>query len=483
MTTSTASNNHMIRDIGSRLELFADDWLIERQEHLERRLHHPMPAEVALNFDQPWEGPSCCYVTVFQDEGRYRMYYACFPLGEFSGVNQFTAYAESLDGISWTRPSLDLIDFKGSTANNLVLCGQESHNFSPFIDGNPAAAPKQRYKAVGGAPPYAFASADGIHWNQLGDAPLLPSDGPAYERVGIAYWDASNPSLGRAAFDSHNLAFWDPNLGEYVYYFRGWFQDPKQTERAIIRSFYRSRSDDFLNWSDPEVVEFSEPLTLENQFYTNCVQPYPGAPHTYIALPNRYSNRAPLSSMPRAKGLSEAEFMFSRDGCRFLRFMEPFVRPGTDPLDWAKHNLMMAWGTLGLSPAEFSLYATRHHYAPTAHLQRFVLRSDGFISLHASHKGGEFTTKALRFSGSRLQLNIATGITGSLRIEIQDELGRRIEGYGLAESEEFYGDSIAHTAAWSAGSDLIRLAGTPVRLRFLMRDADLYALQFVDGGR
>src|SRR5438876_7581345 len=60
-----------VRKISSRRELFVDDWLIEKTNGAELRLHHPISREIALVFDKPWEGNGSAYVTVFQDEGRF----------------------------------------------------------------------------------------------------------------------------------------------------------------------------------------------------------------------------------------------------------------------------------------------------------------------------------------------------------------------------------------------------------------------------
>ena len=62
-------------DIGSRLEPLVDDYLIEDMSGVTLTLHEPMPREVAIVHDRPWEGNVCAYYTVFQDDGLYRMYY------------------------------------------------------------------------------------------------------------------------------------------------------------------------------------------------------------------------------------------------------------------------------------------------------------------------------------------------------------------------------------------------------------------------
>ena len=63
-------------------------------------------------------------------------------------------------------------------------------------------------------------------------------------------------------------------------------------------------------------------------------------------------------------------------------------------------------------------------------------------------------------------------------MEIQDEKGKPIPGFSLDQCPEIIGDEISRIVSWEAGSDVGGLAGRPVRLRFVMKDADLYSLRF-----
>jgi hypothetical protein len=108
----------------------------------------------------------------------------------------------------------------------------------------------------------------------------------------------------------------------------------------------------------------------------------------------------------------------------------------------------------------------------------YVLRLDGFISLHAGHEQGEFSTKPLKFAGNQLELNYSTSGAGRIQVEIQDEDGRPIPGYTLEESSVVYGDDISRIVTWGDSSDVSKLAGKPVRLRFVMNEADVYSLRF-----
>ena len=133
-------------NIGGRPELFVDHYLIDQMYGTQLKLHAPVKKEIAIAFDQPWEGPgSSAYNSVFFDGEKYRLYYrACAQKtakekGDLSTA-QYTCLALSDDGIHWEKPELGLVEFEGSTKNNILLSGIMSHNFSPFLDTNPACA-------------------------------------------------------------------------------------------------------------------------------------------------------------------------------------------------------------------------------------------------------------------------------------------------------------------------------------------------------
>jgi hypothetical protein len=159
--------------IGARRELFVDDVLVERLTgRAELRLHDPTPREVALETGEAWEGNATNYVTVFQDGDSYRMYYRGSHASYLGGQDRpstrdLYCYAESRDGIHWTKPDLGLFAWNESKHNNIVWDGVGAHAFVPFRDANPQCPAESQYKAlgVGGSQHglYAFQSADAIH--------------------------------------------------------------------------------------------------------------------------------------------------------------------------------------------------------------------------------------------------------------------------------------------------------------------------------
>jgi hypothetical protein len=135
-------------------------------------------------------------------------------------------------------------------------------------------------------------------------------------------------------------------------------------------------------------------------------------------------------------------------------------------------------GIVPTGPAEMSVYFLEHFFHPSVRLRRGTLRIDGFVSVNAPFSGGELTTRQITFEGKELVVNYATSVAGSLRVEIQDAEGRPIDGYKLDESLPIYGDEIERVVAWQAGTDVGALGKKPVRLRFAMKDADLYSIRF-----
>jgi hypothetical protein len=449
-------------DLGSRWELFVDDWLIEKTNGVSLKLDEPKRAEVVLVTDASWEGPESAYFSVVQDGEVIRLYYRGFASGSDASDQQVTCVAESRDGIHFKRPKLGIVPVNGSTENNVVWRGIESHNFAPFLDTNPACKPAERYKALAGiqaegknwqqdkvpAGLYAFASPDGVHWQKI----------------------ANEPVMTKGAFDSLNLAFWDPIRGRYACYSRI-FSDG-------VRAIQSSHSSDFRTWSDGVANRYAEGIPREH-FYTNATVPCPGAEHLLLSFPKRFVPDRKKVAAHNDVGVSDAVFLSSRDGVHWDRtFLEAWLRPGRDERNWTDRNNMPAWGIAETAPGEWSMYASEHYRWPDNRLRRLVLGRHRLASAHAGASGGELTTRPATFQGNRLVLNYSTSAAGSVQVELQDASGQPIRGFELAQMPPLFGDELDAVAIWKSGSDLSSLMGKAVRLRFVLKDADVYALRF-----
>lgn len=478
-------------DIGSRRELFVDDALLEQiGGGAQLRLHAPTRREIAIKYDQPWEGNASGYATVFQDGDVFRMYYRGhrYLVKEDSfgqAQSEVVCYAESEDGIHWVKPELGLFEWDGSRDNNIIWRGgPETHNFAPFKDTNPDCPEDEKYKAIGGTVTsnglLTFKSADGIHWSELSEEPVVT----------------------RGAFDSHNTCFWDPAQDRYVMYMRYFSEGQFKGLRSIGVSY----SNDFADWTEPVGLDY--PGSPPQQMYTNQIAPYARAPHILMGFPTRYVARdlnehgktidpVPLRDLltksHRRIGtdLTDGVFMTSRDGQSFHRWDEAFLRPGPqEEGHWIygdNYQSYGLWETAAehpLAPPELSMHFTEYAWLDDDHqARRYTIRLDGFVSLNAPYSGGEVTTRPIKFSGDRLSINYSTSAAGHVFVEIQDASGEPIAGYALADCLEHYGDSVDQTIAWKSGADVSSLAGQPVRLRFVLKDADLYSFHFVEDDR
>lgn len=435
-------------DIGNRRELFIDDLVTEEtSENVVRKLHSPVPHEPDPT------APRGAYQTVIFDNGRIRRYYrgdfADFTLKGSDAVIQpgyigeFTGYAEGRDGFRWMKPEA-LIYACGIP--NVILCLSEhniTHNFTPFLDGNPVRSEKARFKALGGTPEggglFALFSPDGVHWNLYGKKPVLTSP------------DARFPYL----FDSQNVSFWSKAENRYVCYFRvNLTRDGRE-----LRSIARMDSADFLLWENFRELD----INLENEnLYVSQIQPYFRAEHIYVGTPTRYFDER--------ESATDITLCFSREGGPILRpYPEAWIRPGLELENWSNRYNYLACGIVPTSENEMTLF---HDWSGV----RYTLRYDGFISLSTGYAGGEWRSKVLRYSSGRLEFNISTSAGGLAVAELQTPDGKPIPGYEFDSCEPMYGDTIVWNPRWKYEQPLPE--GVLFRIACRFREADIYSFAF-----
>jgi len=493
-------------DIGNRRELFVDHFLIDSMDGgTALKLHHPCPREIVLTHDAPWEGSGCGYHSIFKDGDKYRMYYKAWQLTvqekKLAPADaNFTCYAESKDGIHWEKPRLGLVEYpkgSGNKENNIVIglhqepwmgeAKPDPVHPAVFKDANPNCSPDARYKAIfrsrGEKGLLALKSPDGFHWSLMSEKPII-TDG---------------------AFDSQNLAFWDPVRKEYRAYWRSFtagVTDKDNWKPAGHRDIRTATSQDMLTWSNQTDLKY--PGAKAEHLYTNQILPYYRAPHLFIGFPTRYVERGwskSMEALPELKhrklrssisdrygmALTEGLFMSSRDGSTFHRWPEAFLRPGIErPGQWKYGDNYIAWqlvetaSSMKGAPDELSLYATEGYWTGKSdQLRRYTMRLDGFVSAYAPMSGGSLTTRPITFNGKELLLNFSSSVAGGLKIEIRDENNQAIPGYSESDCVEVFGDNIDRPVFWKdKGSDLSGIREKTIRLHIILRDADLFAFRF-----
>jgi len=461
-----------VLDLGDHLELFIDRYLIASKTNIQFTLHEPRDEGNVLSFDSPWEGPFCAYCTVLHDGEGYRVYYRGKSSATPDGVAETTCMAESPDGKVWTKPKLGFFEVNGTTNNNVILTQEPyTHNFSPFIDARPGLPNVERYKAIGGDQKVGlkgFVSSDGLQWKPMQEKPVLTTNEVPYQYM----------------FDSQNVAFWSVNENCYLLYFRVY--------KDHFRRIARAESKDFLHWDKLQLMEYrgedGQRAPIEH-LYTSQTHPYFRAPHIYVGLAARFMLGRQVLTAEEAgtigvhpsyfKDISDAVFITSRGGNTYDRIvMSAFIRPGIGAQNWISRTTYPSLNTVQTGPTEISIYANQNYAQPTAHLRRYGLRLDGFMSLRAPYEGGEMVTRPFTFSGNRLLLNFSTSAAGGISTAILDAEGHPIPGYTFEDNIETIGNEIERPVRWKSGPDVGRLAGKAVKLHFKMKDTDLYALRF-----
>ncbi|MCX6619905.1 MAG: hypothetical protein NTY38_02265, partial [Acidobacteria bacterium] len=114
------------------------------------------------------------------------------------------------------------------------------------------------------------------------------------------------------------------------------------------------------------------------------------------------------------------------------------------------------------------------------------LRIDGFASLRANWREGYVTTKAFLWPGGKLRLNCEIlGGNGTredswVRVAVLDEQGKALPGLSRTESDGIVSDMVSGEPTWSRRpQDLSGLKGRKIRLRFYLREAEIYSFRAV----
>ncbi len=438
-----------------------------------------------LSADKPWEATVGSHGVLFEDEGVYRFYYRIRAQegGDDGSYPMMLAYAESSDGVTWTKPSVGTVEFDGSTDNNIVYGlnvarGRSVNSASVFKDPN--GGPNDRYKLLYRDPTerqapnlYGAVSPDGLHWETL-DEPLITN-----------YFS-----------DTHNVVGYDPRRGQYVAYVRGWTKFGSGSLHGR-RTIAHAASDTFAtSWPRPETIYEADALDgPDTDIYTNAYTPWPDA-DAYLMFPAFYQRNADIV---------EIQMLTGRDGVSFERLTREPIAPGGEPGTPSEGGYYAGSGLVSYRAGEVSLpiSATWHthnegHYGVTrtsgthgGHWSTATWRKDGFVSLEA-RDAGSFSTVPITFEGGKLTINAWTRFGGEISFELADASGEHMGKFGQGVTAEqataipgrtfedcdpFTGDSTCHTVTWNGEADISEWTNRPMRLRVRMRRARLYAIQ------
>ena len=359
------------------------------------------------------------------------------------------------DGIFWDRPNLKLVDYKGAKDNNIVL---DHAAFANVIKDDRDPDPNRLYK---------FLFYDGI----IGPATMGEGVSVAFSPDGKNWTrHPDNPVIKRVS-DCHVLLGWDDLHNTYVSYAR-----PSVHEGNKTRRIGRSVSDDFINWTLPETVLAPDELDPPGfEFYGMTVFKYEGF---YIGQLYAYA-APPEEPQIRFYGTMDIQLASSRDGIEWERTgnRKSFI-PNGPPGSIDAGEIYIArepvivddeiWFYYSACPSEHGITGR------TGPLCLGKLRMDGFVSADAGNQMGTLVTKPFVCEGNELIIN-ASAEKGLVAVVVLDESGIQYSGYSKRDCVLFDSDSISHKVTWEKRPTLDELKGKTIRLKFYLKDANLYS--------
>lgn len=455
--------------LGER-QLFVDDFVISEIQNLRQTLHQP-DKKGAVVIPDRWEVAlqTRCAPAWDAERGVYKLW---LITSTKSPDDSGTTYAESPDGIHWTKPNLGQVEVQGSLENNFVVLDPkmkwpenaiENVVYDP-VDIDPARRFKGFLGCYGREPIF---SPDGIHWTRPG-LPKIPSQDESnlsYDRSSgtfIATLKQSGP-FGRSHALSTSKNFVDWTTPELVF-----CADEEDQVRA--RQNIESRL------SNPDLVPpaHSDPADYKADIYNFPIFRYEGM---YLALPAVYHT---TSLMPGDDdGFHLIQLASSRDLRNWVRVGNRQTFLGPSPSGAGAFDTMQILPPSApiLRGEELWFYYTgiKYRSLPAEHdaiwgaICLATLRRDGFVSLDADSTPGVLTTKPFVATGGQVHVNIDARPTGKLVVEILNEQGALV-----AESETITGD-MPQKKVESKGEELPAIAGRTIRLRFTLQNASLYS--------
>jgi hypothetical protein len=482
-----------LHHIGSQRQFFFDDAIVEKMERTRRRLNTAVKVEAnpIIRRDRPWEGSDTRMVGVFFDHslGKFRLRYSTGEFfaegrdeegqivvrGEHDSTHAQRRICEafSIDGIEWEKPNLGLVEYDGSTENNILPDSahmQRSYIMGGFFEDRHDPDPSRRYKGLRttgsvqdkGMTISLFYSPDAYNWTAYSGNPIIDI-GNQVGRWGPTFF------LG-----------WDPIRNLYAVHLEN---NLHMRSPYDFRSIGRAESPDMIHWSAPETILVPDEYDFpDTEFYAMPTTFYEGWHLGFLWI------------FSTTNTMHHPQFVFSRDGIAYNReYRDPVISRG-DNGDFDSVSVY-AMEPIIHSDEIFCFYYAANWRSPeqlldlgdraTAGIGLAKLPLDGFVSFESGrHEFSEVTTRSFTFSGSQLFLNIRAALQQwgagpcEVRVELLDERHSPLKGYTKAESDVVTTTSINRQISWQSRSDVSELAGRPVRLKITFRNAKLYAFQF-----
>jgi hypothetical protein len=512
-------------EIGNELQLLIDDHLVDDVWMIRRAPEMPIKhLDNPIFIDSP--GGTIIYD---QDDGCFKMWYGTPIPGAFEANG---AYAISDDGIQWEKPTLGVFEHDGSKKNNYLGTDGFGSVMKDVHDPDPARRykmmTKRRGTATSGGRAFAAFSHDGIHWVDYPGEKSIIRD--SCDGNGMVLYDESikkyvnfrrptiraghnierqagdigfpedcvmrdagggrNQSPEGVGFPSDNDFVRHEEAEDYLHrYLRtAPYVDTralriyKQSDEGLgcNRRIARTQSDDFIHWTEPEVIIRPDELDPP-RLYTMSVSKYCGVYFGLMQVYNSWGSRR-FPGCPQESETIDIQLAFSRDGWTWERLANRpvFISRG--------YVGSFDGGMIGVSNPAFVEYRDeiRIYYSGNSGSHNVTNRAGALgvarlprgriVARVAGDETGALLTKPFRLDGDRLTVN-ANAASGLMKVELTDAIGKPIKGFSVDDAVEVRGDSFALPVEWTGERHLGELRGDAVRLRIYMYRTRLYSFQ------
>jgi hypothetical protein len=497
------------------LHLFVDDEEIERVDGMARIVNRPHKRSTPILVgDMPWEGEraQAWGSVIVEPNGLLRIWYFAFNTERRKDEldRGGYAYAESLDGITWKKTELGVVEFRGSTKNNLFYtCAPNGKNLVdeelarrglglPALDAggmqlgvlnnldgltvvrdDEETDPQKRYKLIA---------------NMQDHRMWAPYDKNKYSEVTNDQVKQAQAVWGQYIDTSPDGIHWTrrprrvlPAVGDYMMVTRDyrnsrWWLNERAAGQLGRNAAIRT-SKDLLHWSEPELIfgHGSDPGYGKEFEWHGGITPF-----NYGNLNLGFLERWPLTGFG-----ATCELVSQRDGKKWYRVAPgmPFLDIGPEgafdrTLIFPTHNAPIRIGDqLYIFYTGGGAKTDAREGMPMS-IGLATIRLDRFAALATwrSKKPGLVITKPFKLERSQLEVNVESFDRGPIRIGVTDADGNTIPGYSLDDCRTSYDSAKIYTRIrWADKLDLRELHGHRVKLQFEITGAALYSYHFTEG--
>ena len=520
-----------IYDVGTRVQLLVDPQIIESRRGLTDRLHqlrkHPEPVLIPTSpWEYPGQGALWGPLHAHHLDGQLHLWYQAhgpYPaLGETGTI--LRCLATSSDGVHFQRPRLGRYAWQGSKDNNVLGVrgdpGGQGHGMLDGLAIDSSEPAELRYKCVHwmgrdadgiGGHGVAF-SPDGLTWNGHDGNPVVRAANSGDSVCCASLRDWFNPGPVPHPVSKYAIL---PKAHIDIAGFRRRCIALAVSDDSAELPFTRFSPAALILAPDEQddemagerlaaassVLRWNEPADHRGEFYG---MPVFRCGDTFLGMPWAYDS---AYSFTRQGGhneyaLMEVQLAASRDLYHWQRVgnRQPIIPRGPatafDSTMIFSHSLPVEMGdewwiyyvgfneghaarigyTQTLRRDYWESVATGERHLPSVGLGR--VRREGFFSLEAGAASGEFVTRGLVTTGTRLALNATVASQGEIRVEIRDTDGRALPGFAFADCQPITADGVRLPVAWRSRPDTSVWGPRPVQVAVSATAASVYAFAF-----